>query len=71
MKKITDKQRLDWLTKSKVGLPYFALNPKYGRRWNGTYQILIDEETLDTVEGKTPRQAIDAAMKAEAKHEEK
>ena len=58
--KITDKQRLDWLNKQRGDIyfngpmfPYFACFRKYPENEVGR--------------GKTPRAAIDAAIKAERK----
>ena len=56
MNRITDKMRLDWLEKFKVGI-----NPEYtyGREWRVGDSCSEFRSTI--------RKAIDAAMKAERK----
>ena len=53
--KITDKQRLDWLTKNKQELVPLAF-----AAWHVTGNVYPAGHY-----GKSPRQAIDAAIKAE------
>lgn len=63
MKKITDKQRLDFLTGKCYGVRYFGSK--------AVVMVATEDSRIESFIARTPRQAIDSAMKAEAKHEEK
>ena len=57
VKKITDKQRLDWLTdKMSKTMPCHPI-------WKGSNNKWLAEELKEIIWFDTPRQAIDAAMK--------
>lgn len=55
MKKITDKQRLDWLAKNKMGVTYDVSCQAWCADWDGAKFA------------KSPRQAIDSVIREERK----
>jgi hypothetical protein len=58
MKKITDKERLDWLTRTTVPYPIRSKNqPDTNGKWEAW-------GTGDFCKAKSPRAAIDAAIRA-------
>lgn len=57
-KRITDKERLDWITRKAWGVEHTCYQTKRGKWW---CNVGSDEDGY----GETPRQAIDAAMKSE------
>ena len=61
----TDKQRLDWLTIKKTDVGYAYALETWG------VSVYPDPAKIGfvTYKGNTPRQAIDAAMKAEGRKE--
>lgn len=64
--KITDKQRLDWLTKTSHTLEWVHRDHNYNvKLW--ACVTPRHKEGLPETSGKTPRQAIDAAMQKEGR----
>ena len=69
MKRITDKQRLNWLTRNRVevlwlGSKYFAAKPTRKKT-----QLWRAYTFTGCGNGSSPRQAIDAAIQAERRPE--
>ena len=68
MKKIADKMRLDWLNKQGHDLKRNMFWPKV---WTVEPQPIIPGDIQRVLaKGKTPRQAIDAAIRAEQKSQD-
>lgn len=65
MKKVTDKMRLDWLTKANVTLYAYVMRTRKAFSFNA----YLDGGELSKETYPSPRAAIDAAMKAAANKE--
>ena len=60
-KKLTDKERLDWLTLRGVRLTHGPIG------WGLQYEMNEEDDFVQGHTHKTPRAAIDAAIRAERK----